>query len=283
MSGIPELFILGIDGLGGDIVIETDYLPNLKKQIQGNKHAVVFSPNCGNPRFQYPHTWPAWTTIWTGKLESEHGIHMPDRKNDIVPNITEQPYITLWEVLDLAGYKCGLVNVQMMRGIELQNGANLRLKTKADDFFLLNWLTKLHLDKLRDMNTQYDVIGYYTIALDHWYHQNMHIDKEMMFLWVDYLIQWCQFYCSTKQFVLVSDHGFDPDKRIHTNSAFYWSRQQGEELDGVELKDVASMILSHSPGNLETRLGGEIVRSRFGYSKAENAQIMKQLEAMGYL
>ena len=281
---IPKLFILGIDGLGGDIVLEKDLMPNLKRACLTSEHAIVESPNnLQNERFPFPHTWPAWTTIWTGQPEEKHGIGMPDRENDIVQNITDQPYLTVWEILDGAGYRCFLNHVQMTQGLQLENGqVKFLARSMHKEFFSIVYSIRKQLDTLRTNDINADVIGYYTIALDHWFHNSVQIDKELMFYFFDYLIQWCQWFVPTENFIVISDHGFNPDVRQHTNNAFYFSRRPGKRLDDIKLTDIAGMLLDHVDLDLKSQLGIKTNREVFNLSAIEKKDLFKQFAEMGY-
>jgi hypothetical protein len=280
---IPQLFILGIDGLGADIVLDTDLMPNLKHVCKNHEHGVVRSPNnLANTNFPFPHTWPAWTTIWTGQSEEKHGIRMPDRDNDICQVITDQPYITIWEILDDAGYKCALNHVQMSRGLDLENGiVAFAGKNMFKEFFSFVYSIRKQLQFIKDSRDDYNILAYYTIHLDHWFHQRIHIDKELIFGVYDYLIQWCQWFCPTKCFIVVSDHGFDPDRGVHTNDAFYYSRRTGNRHN-LDLTDIAGKILDHVKPALKNRLGEEVTRKQFGYEEEERRQLFKVFDRMGY-
>lgn len=284
-SRIPELFILGIDGLDATQVIYSNYLPALKQLCEaGSEFGSIYSPDCEDGRYPGPHTWPAWTTIWTGMTEQEHGIHMPDFEMGLVQNIVDQPYKTIWEILDDVGYKCCLLNVQMTRGLKLKNGYNFRLgPSNYNNLFNLCEVLKRDLHELLISSEDMDVLAYYTIALDYWFHRNIHISKGLIFHLMDYLINWVQFYCPTREFIILSDHGFDPDSRRHTNEAFYYSRRNGQEIKNMALSGVAKLILSHFSPDLSSQLGTKIERDTFEYSSKELNDIYKLFKEMGYV
>jgi len=281
---IPKLFILGIDGLSGDIVLESDLMPNLKRACQYNEHAIVESPNnLQNKAFAYPHTWPAWTTIWTGMSEEDHGIRMPDRENGIVQTITDQPYITIWEIIDRTGLKCFLNHVQMTQGLQLEKGqVKFIVRNMATEFFGITYSIRRQLGIIKSNAENADVLGYYTIALDNWFHRALNVNKHLIFAFFDYVVQWVQWYVPTENFIVVSDHGFDPDKREHTNNAFYFSRKPGEMLNGIKLTNIAGMLLDHIGTGLKQSLGMKIKREGFNFSLDEKRELFKAFAAMGY-
>lgn len=107
---VRKLIVLGIDGMDLDVVKRyKEYLPNINKMLAEN----------GEPRLRsvFPaDTTPAWSTIYTGKDPSEHGIinfvNVGAKENAYNPLNFDDSALrgqTFWDKLCDAGYSCAVL------------------------------------------------------------------------------------------------------------------------------------------------------------------------------
>lgn len=107
---VKKLIVIGIDGMDYDVVRRhEDILPNvagLMRECDYTHLRSVFPAD----------TTPAWSTIFTGKDPSEHGIinfvNMGDRENRYKPLSFEDDEFcgkTFWDKLSDDGYKCAVL------------------------------------------------------------------------------------------------------------------------------------------------------------------------------
>ena len=119
---VHKLIVVGIDGMDYDVIRKYEnYLPNLTSMM---------APH-GYPRLRsvFPaDTTPAWSTIYTGKDPSEHGIinfvNVGDKDNTYKPFVFDDSAFkgsAFWDVLNSEGYSCAVVlpmNIKVGWGID---------------------------------------------------------------------------------------------------------------------------------------------------------------------
>jgi len=66
-KGRPRVFLLGLDGAEPSLVLDNPQLPNLQALARRGTHGELVSVNP-------PITAPAWTSLFTGKKPSKHGV-----------------------------------------------------------------------------------------------------------------------------------------------------------------------------------------------------------------
>ena len=107
---IQKLIVLGIDGMDRDVVMQhKESLPNL--------YGLMREAGFPQLRSVFPaDTTPAWTTIYTGKDPSEHGIlnfiNLGATKNTYEPLKFEDSAFrgkTFWDVLNQKGLSCAVL------------------------------------------------------------------------------------------------------------------------------------------------------------------------------
>lgn len=107
---VRKLIVIGIDGMDYDVVRKyEDKLPNLSEMMSAH----------GYPRLRsvFPaDTTPAWSTIYTGKDPSEHGIlnfvNVGDKSNTYKPLVFDDSAFkgeAFWDVLNKEGLSCAVI------------------------------------------------------------------------------------------------------------------------------------------------------------------------------
>lgn len=107
---VRKLIILGIDGMDRDVLIRyKDFLPNLYGLLQKNNYPKL--------RSVFPaDTTPAWSTIYTGKDPSEHGIinfiNVGAQNNTYKPLVFDDSAFkgkAFWDILNHNGFSCSVI------------------------------------------------------------------------------------------------------------------------------------------------------------------------------
>ena len=115
------MIVFGIDGMDLDVIKQySEQLPNLVSMLREN----------GNPtlRSVFPaDTTPAWSTIYTGKDPSEHGIinfvNVGAKENAYRPlEFDDDSFrgVAFWDVLNREGYSCAvLLPMNIKKGYDI--------------------------------------------------------------------------------------------------------------------------------------------------------------------
>ena len=118
---VRKMIVFGIDGMDLDVIKQySEQLPNLVSMLREN----------GNPtlRSVFPaDTTPAWSTIYTGKDPSEHGIinfvNVGAKENAYRPlEFDDDSFrgVAFWDVLNREGYSCAvLLPMNIKKGYDI--------------------------------------------------------------------------------------------------------------------------------------------------------------------